>query len=121
MPEVEFPGRFSLLGPIVVSPADGGSVSSPILVWGTSANDTYPGIPVHFHIQIATDSGFSSISIDRHSVNNQANLEYESSPGVWTALPASGLPSASIGKNVRFTLTISPGTYYWRVRTEEMV
>lgn len=107
--------------PVPSSPASGSVVgSSPVLVWGTDDDDAFPGAPVHFQVQVATDSQFLSIVRNALSFETPALFEYEDSPGTWVALPAAGLAEADLGKNVRYTPSlVEQQPYFWRVSTQQ--
>lgn len=75
---------------------------------------------MHFQVQIATDSGFSSIVQNVFSSQSVSGFEYESSAGVWTPLPSSGLAEADLGKRVRYAPNlIATQTYFWRVSIQQ--
>jgi len=103
--------------PELIDPTPGEDVAVPILlVWETTTNDSWPTVPIHFQVQIADDANFTTNLINVHSSQNPTNFEYESSPGVWTALPSNGLAQADLGKNVRYAPGISTvKAYFWRV------
>lgn len=96
-------------------------VGTPVFQWNTEARLARKPVPVHFRVQVATDSGFSNIILELVSWITSA-FQYESSPGVWTALPSSGLAISDLGKDVRIPSSLSTlGSYFWRVRSEQLV
>lgn len=108
--------------PAIVSPADGSELEAqaPLVV------DTPNGIgedarPYHFHFQLATDSGFTAGLMEADTTSSPTDVEYESSAGVWAAIPSTGLAVADRGKRVRWTpspAVTAVDTYYWRVRVK---
>ena len=72
----------------------------------------------HFQIQVATDDGFSTITLDKSSLEDQTNFEYYNGSS-WEALPLAGVSDTYAGKEIRYYgsgLPMSSGELYWRVR-----
>jgi len=109
--------------PELVSPASGTATGTvPFLQWRVTQDDVWPGADVHFQLQVAEDAAFSIALQNLRSIVNPSGFQYESSPGVWTALPASGLPQADLGKTVRYQPSgLEMKTYYWRVSIEQIL
>lgn len=116
-------GVYGPAGVALASPASGTQSNSvPPFVWGTAAKNVKQSIRVHFHIQVASDNLFTSIVVEAHTRISVTGFQYESSPGTWSAFPANGLAAADVGKNVRYTPTLSSLiAYYWRVRVEQFL
>lgn len=97
-------------------------VGIPQFVWDTTVDDFMPGGPGHFEVQVASDLAFTTIVRDVLSVLSVTGFEYESAPGVWTALPSDGLPELAFGNRVRYTPTaLGLGSYWWRVRVLDQI
>lgn len=97
-------------------------VGAGILQWASEAANDKEGVPVHFRVQLSLVSNFASLVAEYVSWVDASLFDYESSPGVWTALPSSGLALVNLGKNVRVRTTYSTlSTVFWRIRTEQLV
>jgi hypothetical protein len=96
-------------------------VGSPnYLTWLTTTDDAWPAAPVHFQVQVASDAAFSTLVRNVFSNQTPTEFEYESSPGTWTALPATGLAQADLGKKTRYRPNlVTLQQYFWRVSIEQ--
>lgn len=108
--------------PVKVSPADG-AVAQPgavVLVVATAAANVESGFPVHFIFEVKDGAGVVART-KRTLTGGVAGVQYEDSPSTWLALPSTGLASAKVGVNVRWTVdpALPDGVYTWRVRFEQ--
>jgi hypothetical protein len=96
-------------------------VGAPVFQWATSTGLARKPVPVHFRVQVATDSGFTTI-VQEYVSWIVSGFQWESSPGVWTAIPLSGLDISELGKDVRISSGFATlGSYFWRIRSEQLV
>lgn len=97
-------------------------VGAGILQWASEAANDKEGIPVHFRVQLSLVSNFTSLVDEYVSWVDPSRFDYESSLGVWTAFPSSGLAVVDLGKNVRLRSTYTTlSTIFWRIRSEQLV
>ena len=109
-------------------PTDGtvGAQQDPFLVWHTSQGEAEDGRPINYQIEISTSEVdeasfianrfFTISSLD----DGIAGFQYENMPGAWLPLPAAGLASADVGKDVRYGLSLSVSLHlYWRVSAQQ--
>src|SRR5262245_31039806 len=66
-------------------------VGASTLQWSTEVANDKEGVPVHFRVQLSLASNFTTLVAEYVSWVDASLFDYESSPGVWTALPSSGL------------------------------
>jgi hypothetical protein len=102
----------SASGPTWVSPTDATNIPpNTSLVW-TSVVDASP---VHFQLDMASDSGFTSNLVSKRSYLD-SGFEYWDG-AAWQALTSAGMPANKTGNQVRYTPTgQASGTFYRRVR-----
>jgi len=80
--------------------------------------------PVHFRIQVSTDTDFTNVVIDANSFDDESGWKYEQNPYIFTQISSSGLPSNFHGRTIKY---ISPvenylthtELYYIRTKTLE--
>lgn len=113
MPTIVLMGGIS--PPELLNPQDGLLVQgSPFLEFIVQDNDVWPSAPIHFNVQVANDVNFVSLARNAFSSQSAAAFQYESSPGVWSPLPASGLPElVSLGELLRPRIAQSTATTYY--------
>ena len=97
-------------------------VGASNLQWASEAANNKEGVPVHFRVQLSLVNNFTTLIAEYVSWQDASLFDYESSPGVWTPLPSSGLAIVNLGKNVRVRSAYTTlNTVFWRVRTEQLV
>lgn len=99
-------------GPTWVSPTDATNIPpNTSLVW-TSVVDASP---VHFQLDMASDSGFTTNKVSKRSFND-SGFEYWDGTA-WQTLTSAGMPANKTGNQVRYTPSGQDnGTFYRRVR-----
>lgn len=100
-------------------------LNGALVVSGTKfrwfANSFAGPYPVHFNVEIATDSNYNSLVKDSLSRTDFSHYEYETAPNVWSSFPSTGLTSAQYNARVRYDPgSLTNGVYYWRVRIDQI-
>ena len=108
------------VSPTWTTPADTVSMSTtPELKFNSPAS----AVKQHFYLQLDTANTFNTGNLRTlDSSTDQTNWAYWNG-SAWTALPSDGLPIASSGNEVRYTVTsaLSSATWYRRVRAGTLV
>jgi hypothetical protein len=75
----------------------------------------------HFRLRVGYDPGTppSQNSFDLTSTTADGTFKYESSPGVWTTVPGSGLGSANWTKKLRIYTASAQSSQYGSLRVEQ--
>ena len=73
----------------------------------------------HFKFQVASDSDFNSLLLDKYTFDDQTDFEYWDGSS-WVSFPSEGISNKYSGNEVRYksTLDMSTSTRYWRVKAE---
>ena len=101
--------------PILVTPIDTGSSSSEVVfVWEIPTNSGNKNI--HSRIEIDSVDTFDSGDLIVKNTVQDNNFEYDN--GGFIAYPVAGVTSIYYGEQARLTITLTAGTWYWRIRGE---
>ena len=72
----------------------------------------------HFRFQVASDSDFNSLLLDKYTFDDQTNFEYWNG-SEWIAFPSEGVSSGYSGNEIRYKgldLLMKSDKVYWRVK-----
>ncbi|GAG99720.1 unnamed protein product, partial [marine sediment metagenome] len=113
--EIVYVGNVILISPtdtLIVEIDYGENV---VFVWRMP--DTYQSTgKIDCKIEIATDISMANI-VERKYTRSDSGFEYDNTgSGNWVTYPSDGVTSTYFFNNARYTTTLDPGLYYWRVR-----